>query len=63
MVSFEYVDRYVEERGSAGEDSPRAFAQWLANLASRPITGAGHGRSDVTAEPEAVAAAGQAQDD
>jgi hypothetical protein len=39
VVSLEDFDRYVEERGIAEEDLPRAFGQWLANLAGHPITG------------------------
>jgi hypothetical protein len=32
-------DRDVEENGIAEKDLPKAFAQWLANIAGHPITG------------------------
>ena len=39
MVSLDDFDRYCEEHDVQPGQYGAAFAQWLANLAGRPITG------------------------
>jgi hypothetical protein len=55
VVSLEDFDRYVEEHDVQPGQDGVAFAQWLADLAGRPITAEpadGQG-STFTVEPEA----------
>jgi hypothetical protein len=37
MPSLEDVDRCIEEHGISEEDSPAAFAQWIAEKTGGPV--------------------------
>ncbi len=56
MATFEDFDHYYEEHDMQSGEYGVTFAQWLANVAGRPITGEpvdGQGPT-FTAEPEGV---------